>query len=410
MSASTVSAEWRVPLQWLQRALVIAVGVALAWKTTRISFDLLRDGTVVEPIVYNGSFLAANYVDSGFIRRGLAGTVSLLLSHDLFTGTVRFQILSAIFLIVPLMILASRVFRGARGWMAGAFLLVFICYSPQAFRFWRNDVGRTDMAVLGFVSWAAVAMGAGRPFVAAAVLLAGSLVHETTIMFGLPLMVAIAWPRMGDLPFRRQVVLAGGALLAGLVAIAVVQWAVAPPPEEVRRAMLARVPPLSGDLFVDLRDCAIYMMTTGLRGLRTAMCYNVTYQAYGLMAVLGLVVLLVSALALLPQRSLVGFLLAVVAPYLALLLLANDIGRWITMGVACTWIISATAQADEGETLGPSRIAFGLVILGALYVVGASSVHTVTGSSERLAAWLGYAPPPPTGEWMTACDPAWRNP
>jgi len=366
-------------------------------------------GLAKEWMYYNVTFLSANYVDVGFVRRGLGGTIARLLSSDPYMGAFLFHLLSLAALIAAFLILGWRMLA-AISTQNRLFMLVFCMASPQLFLGWGNDIARTDMAVIGCILFAVIALVGDRPGVAALLLFVGSLMHETAIIFGLPLLFAVAMVRSeyGLRGLRGLLPYAIG-LIVGVVATALLQGALTPDTDVFIRRMIDHTPRPTTQWLTDLRDCAIYMMVGGLRGLRTAMCYNLYYQAYPLMIAFTLFVTIANGVILGVERRWVLFVLAIVGPTLFMDLVANDLGRWVKFGCAGTWVLSAVLHERGAVSLHGRRLVTSVVLLGMLFVMGGARVHTVNGASEAMAMALGYPAAPEVADWMTHCDPAWRS-
>ena len=360
-------------------------------------------------MVYNAAFLSANYFDLGFIRRGLGGTISRLLGDDPFASAFRLHVMSVLLLIAAFVRLQLRVWgRVSAG--AALFMGLFVVVSPQTFVAWSWDEGRTDTLILALISWAALAVLARRPFVAAALLWVGYLVHETAIIFGVPLLVAIslANARSGESTRRRDSA-ALATLIGALVLTMLIQAVAAPSRDEFISAMFRRAPAAVHSLDEDLIACAIYMMTTGLRGLVTSMCFNGYYPWYVPLVMTSVVVALLSAVALGLDRVPVLFVLGVLLPMLFLNVVATDVGRWLKLAVASSWILSIVVQSRGLVRFDGRRVAVGACILIALISMGATRVYEVNRTSSKLLDRLGGEPYPVLSVWMTHCDPQWRD-
>ena len=357
---------------------------------------------------YTVAVLSANYVDAGLVRRGLGGAIARLFSPTPYVAGLAFHVFSALVLIAALITFHQR--YAPRLPRASVLLFaIFIVGSPQTFLGWGNDLARTDMLVTGAVVWAALALLSHRPFVAAAVLLVASQVHETAILFGGPLLVVLALsvPAVARAEHRNQL-LAGAALGLALVAIALLQNSIGPSLPEVTAIMRARTPPPASQWYADLRDCAIYMLVAGFRGVRTAICYNEYYAAHLPMAVASLGIVAVNAVILGIERKAVAVLIAVVAPLVFMNYVASDMGRWLKFTAVNLWVLAVLYHATGVVSLSRPRIVLGTVLLALLLAMGPSRVHQPNPGIARIAGWLGYPAAPEVAEWMTRCDPDWR--
>lgn len=366
-------------------------------------------GSVKEWMYYNVTFLSANYIDTGFVRRGLGGTIARLLSPDPDTGAFLFHLLSTLALIASFLTLGWRAFR-AVSLPNALFMMLFCVVSPQFFLGWGNDIARTDMAVIAAILFAVVALDARRPVVAAALLFVGAMAHETAIIFGLPLLFAVAMVKSDDgLRGLRPLLPHAVGLIAGVIVVVLVQGALTPDTPVFIRRMVEHTPRPTTQWLVDLRDCAIYMMVGGLRGLKTAMCYNVYYAAYPLMVGFTLLVTVLNGAILGVERRWVLFALAIVGPTLFMDLVANDLGRWVKFGCAGTWALSAVLHERGAVSLDGRRLVASVLLFVVVFFMGSSRVHTVNRASDATAMALGYPGAPEVADWMTHCDPAWRS-
>lgn len=364
---------------------------------------------VKEWMYYNVTFLSANYVDVGFVRRGLGGTIARLLSPDANTGAFLFHLLSAVALILSFLHMGWRSFKTV-SLQNTLFMMLFCVVSPQLFLGWGNDFARTDMAVIACVVFAASALVADRPIVAAMLLFVGAMAHETAIIFGVPLLFAVAIVKTDNgLRGLKYLLPCAIGLIASIIVVALIQGALTPDTDIFIRRMLQHTPRPATQWFEDLRDCAIYMMVGGLRGLKTAMCYNVYYRAYPLMIGFTLFVTVANGVILGVERRWMLFLVAIVGPTIFMDLVANDLGRWVKFGCAATWILSAVLHKRGEISIKGWRLVSSALLLGVLLYMGSSRVHTVNRASESMATMLGYADAPEVADWMTFCDPAWRS-
>ena len=392
------------------------IGAAMLVNTFRPVLKLMMQAGITpmieltkEAMYYNVTFLSANYIDVGFVRRGLGGTIARLLSPDPYVGALLFYLLSLVALIAGFLILGWRTLT-AVSLPNRLFMLVFCMASPQLFLGWGNDIARTDLAVIACIVFAVIALIGERPVVAAVLLFVGSLMHETAIIFGLPLLFAVAMARSDDgLPGLRRLLPHAIGLLAGVMVTALVQGALTPDMDVFVGRMIEHTPQPMAQRFADLRDCAIYMMVGGLRGLKTAMCYNLYYRAYPLMIAFTLVVTIANGVILGVERRWALFALAIVGPTLFMDLVANDLGRWVKFGCAATWVLSAVLHGSGAISLNGRRLVASVLLFVVIFFMGSSRVHTVNRASDATARALGYPVSPEVGDWMTHCDPAWRS-
>jgi hypothetical protein len=389
--------------------IMLVVGLkAPIWVWVRLGLTEAKR-SVNDLAYYNVSFLSANYFDVGFVRRGLGGSIARLLSSDAQLGAFLFHIGSAIFLIAPLATLQLRLLRQGHRPTA-VFMMFFLVLSPQTFSGWANDIARTDMLVIASISWSVIAMLGSRPLVSVAVLIAGFLVHETAIIFGVPLLVAIGVLQARDGKMKYSDLAFGAlVLIVTLLGFVLVQGALTPNIKDFSSFMRQNTPPPIDQWHENLRECAIYMMVAGMRGLKTAICYNFYWKAYLIMLIFSVLVCLANGFALGLERRVMWFALAVMAPTLFMDAIANDSGRWVKFACASTWLLSAAYQEKGGLVFRNNRLWMSAVTLGLLLYMGTSPVHEVNRVSASVVRRSGLDAAPEVDQWMTHCDPEWRE-
>ena len=141
--------------------------------------------------VYSRTVIASNYFDDGFVRRGLGGTLAVLLSDDWNRSIWLFIALSFLLFIVPLALIVRRLSTQI-GMGRTIYMGVILAASPQSFWGWSRDPGRTDLLVGACLAFSMLAWLRGQRAVALAVILVGLLIHETSVVYGLPLLAAMA--------------------------------------------------------------------------------------------------------------------------------------------------------------------------------------------------------------------------
>ena len=68
---------------------------------------------------------------------------------------------------------------------------LFMLLSPQLFWGWSREPARSDMLICGIIAWSLIAGLGGRFFIPMVLLFIGSLIHETAIIYGGPMLVAM---------------------------------------------------------------------------------------------------------------------------------------------------------------------------------------------------------------------------
>ena len=363
--------------------------------------------------VYARTVIAPDYFDYGFIRRGLGGTIGALLGTDPVGEWTGFLLFSAVFLAVPLAILIARqACRASTLWAVYAAAVLLL--SPQTLFSWSQDVGRTDILAAAFVAWAVLALLGNMRALAVLLMLAGLLAHEVALVFGGPLLTAMALHDIGQNRMSRR---AGLIMIAGLLALAVLtlglQQLLAPPPQALAAQIMEEVYgadiPREHQLW---RDLAVYMAVGGRDAIETAMCLNFSVdQNYFYTAALCLLVLSCYFVILPLWDRPVLIALAALVPVVFMLIIANDAGRWLSLSVLNCWLL-AIFRSERGDDLlagQPGRMLAGLLLLAGLIWMGTTSYNHANPFTRAFADLVGTPLEIGFDEWLDICDPGWRT-
>jgi hypothetical protein len=363
--------------------------------------------------VYSRTVISTNYFDDELVRRGLSGTIASLLSNDWTTSGVLFMAVSVIWLIVPLALLIWRL-GNKLSWAPSLYMAGILVLSPQTFNGWTHDLIRTDVFVVGFIAWAAFATMAGHRSVGLIILLIGFLAHETALVFGLPILLVLnahAYAS-GEIDKRSGIQIIA-ICFAGLVLIVLAQSILRVPDAVIADHMTRAVPetavPETDDKIA--RDIAIYMMVSGIRGIKTAICYNVDFNPqYYITSLFCLTILAAYAFILPLRKHYVAMLIAAFVPVIFMMLIANDTGRWLKMGVANAWMLAAYYKL-RGPKVEPSwpAMGIGLLLFAGLVAMRHTPLYYVNETTHNISRSLGYADPGRLEDWMNHCDPEWRK-
>ncbi|MBU3077180.1 hypothetical protein [Sphingomonas quercus] len=353
---------------------------------------------------YRRDILWPNYVENGFIRRGLGGTLmELLRDAGLAQPAAGYQLLTAILLVVPLTLLLSALARrGGRSWLWFGALLVM---SPQLFLGWGTDFGRGDMLTISFIAWAAVALAHRRHWLAVAALLAGTLAHETALFYGVPLVAAFAWRdhRTGRLTLRQAAGLA--ALLMGGVAVLILaQRLLGDSKARIAETILAH-DPVEG-------ASAAYMTVGGLRTLFSSACISFGTGHAPFMIASCVVVLALYMAILLPGSRRDLALLAFVSflPFAAMSVVAVDYGRWLMLAVITAWLSAILLRIRDPRTDAVPRRHVAIAAMLLLLLLPMRTASTYFGNdAARLLADRMLGPSRDRGQLFEPCDPGWRS-
>lgn len=374
--------------------------------------DLLGDGSYM---LYPGATLAFNYFEFGAVRRGLGGSLLHLTGLDLRIATLGFHVVSAAALAAAIGLLFRRI-EGSR-WVRAAFALTALALMAR----WAEDaVGRTDLAVAALLAFATLAVRAHRPVAAGLLVGSGLFIHETSMILGAPLLMALFVVQRGEADGRGRwhgrearldaARLAGvlGACLALYIGMA---WLPHADTATMIAAVRAKFPP---HRFV---DWAIYFAVSGNRGVRTSVCQNATDPNFWLHLGSGLLLIGVIAFAL--GRTLAhgrrALLFAAVPAYVFLAVAANDNARWITLACFNLWLVAAVAsrngvRAARHRPVGAAAaLAFLLLTHPKAAPWSPTPLFEASPFIERLVRKLGGPPTPTFAEALERCDPGWRE-
>src|SRR4051812_27639839 len=118
MTAATPRRErWTALLLWL-----LLVGLSTRLLVSAVRRHVLQ--TEESPLLYHAATLAFNYVDFGFVRRGLAGSLVRLFGDDWLRGSAVFHVLAAAAVAAAACVLFARLRRPLPERLAFALLLI----------------------------------------------------------------------------------------------------------------------------------------------------------------------------------------------------------------------------------------------------------------------------------------------
>ena len=409
-AATDRAAVWLAPVLFAGLAAAVFVR-PFAARALHYGFDNAF-AHVARMAVYNRTVIASNYFNDGFVRRGLGGTIAVLLSDHWSRSIWLFMAFSLLLLLVPLALILRRL---AERLTVGqtTYLSLVLALSPQTFFGWSRDPGRTDLLVGGCLALSVLAWQSGRRALAVAVILIGVLAHETAVVYGLPLLAAMAIIdlRSGALNRSEAIRLALTAAV-GVAVIVLLQMALSAPPQVTARNMLDQAPALRHDPEHRLwRDIAIYMAVGGSRALQTALCYNEISARYwpeffGCLALLALYTLILPL-----RRHLLIAALVMWVPAIFMMLIANDTGRWLKLGVLNGWMAASflLLRGHAAAQLSSRAMTAGAALLAGLLTMGITRDNNINAAYGRLLQQFGYRDRVALDVWMDTCDPQWRR-
>lgn len=357
--------------------------------------------------LYQAAVLAFNYFEFGAIRRGLGGSIAHLLADDMMAASAAFHLLSAITVALATVWLYARL--KAPPMRRAAFAIVIVAIVLR----WGSDAGRTDMLVCTAIGLAAIAVVDGRLAWAAAALGVGLMVHETSFVFGVPLVVALlmrgdAWRNAG----RAERLLALLVFSASLAAYVGSGWLSRADDATIARDVTAKFPPSK---YV---DWAIYFALSGTRSLGTNVCQNLNDPSYWTHPTGGVILMALATLAL-SWRVRDDWKVAAVAalPGFAFLsVITNDHSRWAMFALFNLWLLFAVNPRPIGRPTFSSAwplVGAALLLLplsSARLGRAATPIYSPSPVLERIVERkLGGLPTPNVEDALLICDPNWRD-
>jgi hypothetical protein len=391
---------------------IVVVGIIAAPHVTQLCRDGLEAtlAQLYDAALYSRVVIRVDYFHDGFVRRGLSGTLLALMPVSPQRQIFWFVAGSLVFLLVPLALLVRRLVAGSPA-LASAYLIATLLLSPQTFLAWSHDLVRTDLLVAGFLAWAMLFAVRRNWGLSIAAIVTGFLVHETAFLFGAGLLTAALWLDSRDGALRRSRAIALASTLAGTVCGLALLQAAATVDGATLAQRLVEAFPTSHDGAID-RDVAVYMAAGGLRALKTAMCYNFSLdQGYALKCLFGIGLIALYLVILPTRKHLYVCAAAILAPTLFLMVVANDIGRWLMLAVFCTWLMSAFIVIRESGRVAVSSRATvaGAVVIAVLLMGGYTPYNDVNLAARELIAAQRPNTVNTLEEWLARCDPEWRT-
>ena len=375
------------------------------------------------PLLYHAATLGFNYVDFGFVRRGLGGTLLHLFGENWLRGAAIFHVLAAAAVAGAACVMFARIVRPWPERAAFAALLTALMMR------WAEDPGRTDIAVAALLAVAALAVLASRAIAASLAVSVALFFHETGFVFGLPLLAGLwldqgRWRAIG----RRDRV--GVAFVLSLALLLYLAFDRLPRADAQTMVKVVRshFPPH------EYVDWAIYFAVSGARGAHTPPAQHAGDPPDALhvgrgLHVIGLV------FSTLTGRGAPGWpavLLVSVPPFLFLSVVANDISRWAVLAAFNVWLLCAalpggvaarsalgqsaiaapTAALSQRPSAWVWRIALALLLIPLIHPKTwpiEDPIFAPTPVLERLARRFGGPATPRFAEVLERCDPGWRS-
>jgi hypothetical protein len=355
--------------------------------------------------------LAVNYYQFGAMRRGLLGSILYLIGIDLSVGAN----LAYMFSLILFMIFASVFLR--RMTVSTATYLAFLVILAALVLFWSRDVGRTDMLIAAILMMAALAAVNNTIITASLCLAVGLAIHETAVIYGLPVLVAILLDdRRRRIMGSRSAGIAGAIIVASLAIFAMFSILPHSDPKTIVDTIRSEIPTNYND---DGRiDLALYNLVGGARQFSANICVVWHDRHHFINLLVAIFIILLTLFSLTGDRRLnwIAPTLASVPPMLFLWMTASDMSRWVTFSIANVWIICAVRNfaPAEGEPRWPwARAACAAAVLVIIYPGIAAAVHLRTRPiffpSPLIEKAVEIALGPPMDGGLDHCDPTWRS-
>lgn len=381
----------------------------LVWvASTRLIVKTALQGSLFgsdSPLLYQAATLGFNYFEFGAVRRGLGGTMTYLIGGDLLVATMLFHLTWAAAVAGGVVVLIRRM--QAPMWVRLTYAIVVIAVMLR----WAEDAGRTDMAIAALLAMATVAVQRGRLDVAVAFLSVGIFIHESAMIFGLPLLVALVYARGGWASFAPRARIGAVAMFVlGIAAYASLGWL----PQAGTQAMVDGV----RAKFVphEYVDWAIYFAVSGMRGVVTSICQNWTDPSYFVHPFGGAVVLCLAWIALSWRKrdSWLAMAVAALPGFVFLCIVANDIARWTMFALFNIWLVGVTLRRGPGRPGIPpwASVAAALAIVPLTHPKPNKIEFPIYAGSPAIewAVRKLHGPRTPSvQEALQRCDPQWRQ-
>jgi hypothetical protein len=265
----------------------------------------------------------------------------------------------------------------------------------------------------GFIAWSVVAVLLERRWLAVILVLIGSLVHEVAFIFGGPLLTALF---LHDVIHERMRLRKGILLVSGLLLlfglIVVLQSALAPPPNLLASQIMHEVYRPNDSIEGMWRDLAVYMAIAGKHAIGTAMCLNFDLNPNYLQTMIWCILILSCYLLVLPLwKKPLLFALSAGLPVSFMLIIANDAGRWLDLGVLNSWLLAAFL-IEHGESGLDARAPYpiaGALMLPVLVWMGVTTYSDVNAFTRTATNIIGRPYSITFEDWLNTCDPHWRD-
>jgi Glycosyltransferase family 87 len=357
-------------------------------------------------MLYQASTMSFNYIDFGAIRRGLGGTIVRLLGDDRIVATVIFYLASAACVAAA----SCRLIFGRRRLrhddVAPTLLLLAL------FMRWSADVGRSDLAVAALLAAATLAILNQRPVLACCAVSVGLFIHETSFIFGLPLLLALLLNGSRWQTCSRGSLVGSASVLTAATALYLLMGRL--PHADVATMVSTVRSTLPAHEHV---DWAIYFAVGGMRGVAMSMCQNATDRTYVRHLLSGLLIVVLFIVCLgqwrSPRRS--TALLASVPSFLFLAVVANDFTRWTVLASFNAWLF-AVGSGDASAPVSESAIwlrrlgaAAAIPLLVPLTASVAYPIYVPAPMIDSFAQRHGLSWTPSVADAFQRCDPGWRT-
>jgi hypothetical protein len=142
------------------------------------------------------------------------------------------------------------------------------------------------------------------------------------------------------------------------------------------------------------------------------MCDNFSLdQGYALKCLFGTCLIAIYLVILPTRQSLFACPAAALAPTLLLMVVANDIGRWLMLPVFCAWLLSALIVIRHTGRIAasPRSTVTGAAAFGVILALGYTPYNDVNLAAREVIAAHWPNTVHSLEEWLTRCDAAWLS-
>jgi hypothetical protein len=383
----------RVDMIWFPPLFIAVFGVKFLYKTRNgLGFD------------YDLVLLGNNYFQFGAVRRGLVGSIIYLTGEDLPTAAIYLYFISfLVFLALAYLILSrcgSTATRIPFFIILGAVLLI-----------WSAYIAGFDILVGVLLAIVTMTVIRGKIIAASACLAIGLAVHETTVIYGIPLLLALLLDEG-----RYKKINHTSAVIGGIIIVAAIllffSLSLLPHSDSmiITETIKSKIPLKYSS---EATDQALFFLLAGVRGLRLAQCvlhHNINYFIHPFVAII-ILYLAILSLSGVNNFKWVAPALASAPPMLFLWFITIDMSRWVAFAIFNVWLVCAVRESQAfgyGVRGNWGQVACASAVLVLISPIAHVSMATGVPSpliEKGVEHFFGSNGFPSFDE----CDPTWRS-